>query len=374
MAADPAPDNAPNPSAPATPSSRSRTGGGARRRKAARQHAAGVKAVAAAAGVSLGTVSNVLNRPEVVSPVTRAKVESAMASLGFVRNESARQLRAGSSRILAYLMLDAGNPFFTDVAKGVEDAARAAGLSVFLCNSNEDADREADYLDLLEQQRVQGILITPIDQNSSRLRKLPARGTPVVVVDRAIDDAEHCSVAVNDVLGGELAIAHLLELGHDRIAYVGGPNTIGQVIDRRDGARRALAKAGKPPENLIELTTGALTVAEGRGAGQRLAGLPAARRPTAAFCANDLLALGLLQQCVSLGLRVPEDLAIVGYDDIEFAAAAAVPLTSVRQPRQLLGRTAAELLLDESSNPDHEHQRVTFTPELVVRTSTRGTL
>ncbi|WP_433164335.1 LacI family DNA-binding transcriptional regulator [Kribbella sp. CA-247076] len=342
------------------------------RRRKDKQHTAGVKAVAAAAGVSLGTVSNVLNRPEVVSPVTRAKVEAAMASLGFVRNESARQLRAGSSRILAYLMLDAGNPFFTDVAKGVEDAARAAGLSVFLCNSNEDADREADYLDLLEQQRVQGVLITPIDQNSSRLRKLPARGTPVVVVDRALDDNEHCSVAVNDVLGGELAIAHLLELGHDRIAYVGGPNTIGQVVDRRDGARRALTKAGKPPENLIELTTGALTVAEGRGAGQRLAGLPAARRPTAAFCANDLLALGLLQQCVSLGLRVPDDVAIVGYDDIEFAAAAAVPLTSVRQPRQLLGRTAAELLLDESSNPDHEHQRVTFTPELVVRTSTRG--
>jgi LacI family transcriptional regulator len=355
-------------------STSSSAGGGRRRRKATKRHAAGVKAVAAAAGVSLGTVSNVLNRPEVVSPLTRAKVEAAMASLGFVRNESARQLRAGSSRILAYLMLDAGNPFFTDVAKGVEDAAREAGLSVFLCNSNEDADREADYLDLLEQQRVQGILITPIDQHSSRLRKLPSRGTPVVVVDRSIDDAEHCSVAVNDVLGGELAIAHLLELGHERIAYVGGPNTIGQVIDRRDGARRALQTAGRPAENLIELTTGALTVAEGRGAGQRLAGLPADRRPTAAFCANDLLALGLLQQCVSLGLRVPEDLAIVGYDDIEFAAAAAVPLTSVRQPRQLLGRTAAELLLDESSNPDHEHQRVTFTPELVVRTSTRGTL
>ena len=376
MAADSAPEQAPAASATGssrTSSSRKAGATGGRRRKA-KQHAAGVKAVAAAAGVSLGTVSNVLNRPEVVSPVTRAKVEAAMASLGFVRNESARQLRAGSSRILAYLMLDAGNPFFTDVAKGVEEAARAAGLSVFLCNSNEDADREADYLDLLEQQRVQGVLITPIDQNSSRLRKLPARGTPVVVVDRAIDDGEHCSVAVNDILGGELAIAHLLELGHDRIAYVGGPNTIGQVIDRRDGARRALRKAGIPPENLIELTTGALTVAEGRGAGQRLAGLPAARRPTAAFCANDLLALGLLQQCVSLGLRVPEDLAIVGYDDIEFAAAAAVPLTSVRQPRQLLGRTAAELLLDESSNPDHEHQRVTFTPELVVRTSTRGTL
>ncbi|WP_344222523.1 LacI family DNA-binding transcriptional regulator [Kribbella sancticallisti] len=335
--------------------------------------AAGVKDVAAEAGVSLGTVSNVLNRPEMVSPTTRAKVEAAMASLGFVRNESARQLRAGSSRILAYLMLDAGNPFFTDVARGVEEAAQAAGLSVFLCNSNEDAAREADYLDLLEQQRVQGVLITPIDPDSSRLSKLPARGTPVVVVDRAIDDGEHCSVAVDDVLGGEVALSHLIELGHQRIAFVGGPNTIGQVTDRRDGARQALAQAGLPTDSLVDVLTGALTVAEGRGAGQRLAGLPSDRRPTAAFCANDLLALGLLQQCVSLGLRVPEDLAIVGYDDIEFAAAAAVPLTSVRQPRQLLGRTAAELLLDESSNPDHEHQRVTFTPELVVRTSTRGT-
>ena len=335
--------------------------------------AAGVKDVATAAGVSLGTVSNVLNRPELVSPATRAKVEDAMAALGFVRNESARQLRAGSSRILAYLMLDAGNPFFTDVARGVEDAARAAGLAVFLCDSSENAGREAEYLDLLEQQRVQGVLITPVNPGSSRLVSLPARGTPVVVVDRVIDDDQHCSVAVDDELGGEDALSHLIELGHTCLAYVGGPTNIGQVVDRRAGARKALEGAGLPPENLVELTTAALTVAEGRGAGQRLAGLPRDRRPTAAFCANDLLALGLLQQCVSLGLRVPDDLAIVGYDDIEFAAAAAVPLTSVRQPRQLLGQTAAELLLDESANPDHEHQRVTFTPELVVRTSTRGT-
>jgi LacI family transcriptional regulator len=350
-----------------------RAAGGRARNGVPIRSAAGVKDVAAAAGVSLGTVSNVLNRPELVSATTRAKVEQAMESLGFVRNESARQLRAGSSRILAYLMLDAGNPFFTDVARGVEDAAREAGLSVFLCNSNEDAGREADYLDLLEQQRVQGVLITPVDPDSSRLITLPARGTPVVVVDRAIDDGEHCSVAVDDVLGGEVALVHLIELGHTRIAYVGGPTNIGQVTDRRQGARQALERAALPAANLVELVTGAMTVAEGRGAGQRLAGLPLERRPTAAFCANDLLALGLLQQCVSLGLRVPEDLAIVGYDDIEFAAAAAVPLTSVRQPRQLLGKTAAELLLDESSNPDHEHQRVTFTPELVVRTSTRGT-
>jgi LacI family transcriptional regulator len=116
--------------------------------------------------------------------------------------------------------------------------------------------------------------------------------------------------------------------------------------------------------------TPALVVAEGRSAGERIAGMPKATRPTAAFCANDLLALGLLQTCVSQGIRVPEELAIVGYDDIDFAAAAAVPLTSVRQPRRLLGETAAALLLDEAENPEHRHEQVVFTPELVARAST----
>jgi LacI family transcriptional regulator len=315
-------------------------------------------------------VSNVLNKPHLVSASTRARVEQAMASLRFVRNDSARQLRAGSSRILAYVMLDAGNPFFTDVAQGIEEAAQDAGLSVFLCNSNDSADREAGYLDLLEQQRVRGVLITPVDTGGDRLLQLPARGTPVVVVDRATTGRTHCSVAVDDVLGGDLAATHLFDLGHERIAFVGGPASIGQVRDRLEGVRAAAARAGRPDDSVVEITTSALTVREGRSAGERIAGIPARRRPTAAFCANDLLALGLLQQCAGLGIRVPEDLAIVGYDDIEFAAAATVPLTSVHQPRRLLGRTATELLLDEHNNPEHEHQQILFTPELVVRAST----
>ena len=179
-----------------------------------------------------------------------------------------------------------------------------------------------------------------------------------------------CTVSVDDILGGELAAAHLVELGHERIAYVGGPDSIGQVRDRRQGARNALDRAGLPASALVEVPTRALTVADGRAAGERILGLPAARRPTAAFCANDLLALGLLQEYVAVDRSVPDDLAIVGYDDIDFAAAAAVPLTSVRQPRAMLGRRAAELLLDESKNPDHQHQQIVFTPELIVRAST----
>ena len=142
------------------------------------------------------------------------------------------------------------------------------------------------------------------------------------------------------------------------------------MADRARGAREALSCGGLRPDSLVMLETDALNVAEGRRAGQRLVGLPASRRPTAAFCANDLLALGLLQEMTRQGVKVPDELAIVGYDDIEFAEAAAVPLTSVRQPREQLGQTAAELLLAEADEgPEHVHQQVVFQPELVVRAS-----
>jgi LacI family transcriptional regulator len=331
----------------------------------------GMKDVAAAAGVSIGTVSNVLNRPHLVSEATRLRVQAAIVELGFVRNETARQLRAGSSRTIAYVVMDAANPFFNDVARGVEDAARAEGMVVYLCNSNQDGAREREYLERLREQRVQGVLITPIDPNGRRLAEMVGTGSmPVVLVDCPGDETQ-CSVAVDDVLGGELALTHLLETGHERIAFVGGPMTVQQVRDRHQGARNALARAERPAE-LVVLETEALVVAEGRRAGERLVGLPAAERPTAAFCANDLLALGLLQAMTRQGLSVPKDLAVVGYDDIEFAEAAAVPLTSVRQPRELLGRTAARLLLEEAAGDVvHQHQQVRFRPELVVRASTR---
>lgn len=333
--------------------------------------APGMKDVAAVAGVSVGTVSNVLNRPHLVSEATRRRVRAAIVELGFVRNETARQLRAGSSRTIAYVVMDAANPFFNDVARGVEEAARAEGIAVYLCNSNQDVAREREYLERLREQRVQGVLITPIDPAGERLAEMPGRGTPVVLVDCPARDDTQCSVAVDDVLGGELALTHLLETGHERIAFVGGPLSVQQVRDRHRGALRALEQAGRPAE-LIMLETDALVVSEGRRAGERLVGLPASRRPTAAFCANDLLALGLLQAMTRQGRNVPEDLAVVGYDDIEFAEAAAVPLTSVRQPRELLGRTAARLLFEEATgDTTHTHQQIRFRPELVVRASTR---
>lgn len=328
-----------------------------------------VKDVAARAGVSIGTVSNVLNRPHLVSSRTRARVEDVMRSLGYVRNESARQLRAGQSRTLAYVLLDVTNPFFMDVAQSIDDAAVQADISLSLCTSNNSTQREDLHLAHLQEQRVAGILITPVDPDRTMLADVVRGGTPLVIVDRTSSATSFCSVAVDDVFGGRLAVEHLLDQGHERIAFVGGSARIGQVRERLEGARAAWSDAGMEPDDLTVIGTEALTVREGRAAGERLAGYAARRRPTAAFCANDLLALGLLQQTLSSGRAVPNDLAIVGYDDIEFAAAAAVPLSSVRQPRHDLGRRAAELVLDEGRNPDHRHQQIHFIPELVARAS-----
>jgi LacI family transcriptional regulator len=220
---------------------------------------------------------------------------------------------------------------------------------------------------------VQGLLLTPVDADPVRLARLVERGMPVVLLDRRADSDDMCSVSVDDVSGGNLALTHLLEIGHERVAFIGGPTTIAQVKDRRAGARKALTRAGRDPESLVCIDTPSMTVTAGREAGERLGGLPANRRPTAAFCANDLLALGLLQELIRQGLDVPNDVAIVGYDDIEFAGAAAVPLTSVRQPRHLLGKAAAELLLEETQNPSgHVHRQIEFEPDLVVRASTRS--
>ena len=329
-----------------------------------------MKDVAARAGVSVGTVSNVINRPDSVRPITRAKVETAIAELAFVPNASARQLVIGQSRTIAYVVLDAANPFFTDVARGIEEVTGPQGFSLFICNSDQSAARENRYLERLTELRVGGVLITAFDYQNPHLSRLRQLGVPVVLVDRAPDmDDEWCTVGVDDVAGGHMAVGHLLELGHTQLAFVGGPAGVPQVAHRHAGAQQAVAEAGLGDGGLLHLETAASTIVQGERAGERLLGLPKRRRPTGVFCANDLLAFGLMHSLLQNGVRVPEELAVVGYDDIEFANAGSVALTSVAQPRHLLGKTGGELLLNELSE-DHQHQHVMFVPELIARAST----
>jgi LacI family transcriptional regulator len=327
-----------------------------------------VRDVAALAGVSIGTVSNVLNRPEKVAASTVVRVQLAIDRLGFVRNDAARQLRAGRSRAIGLIILDVANPFFTDVARGAQGQAAAAGMSVILGNSDENADRESEYLELFESQRVHGVLLSPFGEAAPRLLQLRKNGIPAVLVDRLSADSSFSSVSVDDVAGGAMAVQHLIAQGRRRIAFVGGPLAIRQISDRLHGASSATASQPNATLEVIPLT--ALTVDEGRRAGEFIAARDASSRPDAVFAANDLVATGLLQAFImNHSIAVPEDIAIVGYDDITFARAAAVPLSSVSQPAALIGQTSVDILLAEADDLGLPSQHVVFQPSLVVRQS-----
>src|SRR5690606_32674403 len=333
--------------------------------------AVSIRDVAERAGVSVGTVSNVLNKPDRVSEAVATRAHDAIRELGYVRNDAARQLRAGRSSSVGLVVLDARNPFFTDVARGAEDAAAEHGVAVLLGDSDEKPEREAAYLDLFEEQRVRGVLVSPLGDIRERLQRMRALGTPVVLVDRMAEDASLSSVSVDDVAGGRTAVAHLLKAGRRRIAFGAGPLALRQVADRLAGARDAVDAV---PGATIEVLEGsALSVLEGRRMGEQLVARRPADRPDAVFTANDLLAVGLLQALVIRDeVRVPEAVAIVGFDDIDFASSTIVPLSSIRQPSRLIGQTALGILLEEADDPTLAPRQVVFQPELVIRESSGG--
>lgn len=328
----------------------------------------GIKDVAREADVSLGTVSNVLNRPELVAGPTRARVLAVIDSLGYVRTEGARQLHGWAARVLAVVVPDLAHPFFTALAVGVEQAAREADLGVMVCTGTRDLEEEARYLSLITSHRIRGAVLTSGEAVGRTVAAFRRNAVPFVVADQCGPQPGACSVGIDDVAGGHAAVRHLIDQGHRSIAYVSGPD-LQQVRDRRRGAVNAVTQAGLQPTALRELACADLTVGAGKDAGHRILGLP--HRPSAVFCANDLLALGVLQALYEAELKVPEDLAVVGYDDIEFATSAVVPLTSVRRPAVAMGRRAGRLLVEETTRgAGHEHAHVVLQPELVVRRST----
>jgi len=322
--------------------------------------------VAKQAGVSVGTVSNVLNRPQVVAPETLERVQKTIESMGFVPNGFARHLRAGYSKTLGLVVPDVANPFFTEVARGVEDAASKRDYAVFLCNSDESAEKEERYLSILIEHQVRGVLITPADNRPDRLDGLRERGIAVALLDRESATSIQCSVSVDDVRGGEIGIQHLVELGHTRIAWVNGPESIPQCADRAVGVARA-AKAAKITVTTVRASL--MNTVTGEEVTKEILALD--EMPTAIFCANDLLALGVMRALMSEGIKVPEHISLLGYDDIAFASSAAIPLSSVAQPAYQLGVAAAELILSECEDSDeHAHQQIRFQPQLIARSST----
>jgi LacI family transcriptional regulator len=329
----------------------------------------GIKEVARIAGVSLGTVSNVINRPDKVAPATRMRVEAVIDRLGFVPNSTAAELRRGHGRLIGLVVPDITNPFFAEVARGAVDVAYAAGYVVVLCNSDGDSERESRYLEVLEEQRAAGVLFNPVGKIPPRIQLLRERGGHVVFVDRAVPAQDHCSASVDDVHGGQLAVEHLLKCGASKLVLINGPGSLRQCADRRRGARRAVKTAGLAETALAEVVSDVMSIA---------GGVTAARTALAEhpdldglFCANDLLAIGATR-ALQAERDVPRDVSVIGYDDIAIAADSTVPLTSVAQPKYELGRAAGELLLREIRDGDaHRHERILFQPEVTVRASAR---
>ncbi len=330
-----------------------------------------IREVAALADVAHGTVSNFLNHPERVSADKRERIQRAIDQLGYIRNNAAWQLRLGRSGMIAYLAPDVSNPFFATIAEGVERRASEHELGVSIANSHRSREREDAYIAQFESQRVQGMLVSSHHPIEDRLRRLHERGTPTVLVGQRSSDDSLSSISIDDRTGGRLAAEHLLSLGRRRIAFVGGPLGIRQVADRFEGASSAIGASGTATIEVIPQNE--RTLSGGREVGRLIGERSIERRPDAIFAVNDLLALGIMQELVvGHGIRVPHDIAIIGYDDIEFGEASLIPLSSIRAPHEDFGVAAVDLLVNAMAG-DHEGERhIVFPPELVVRASTAG--
>ncbi len=293
----------------------------------------GLKDVARRAGVSVATVSRVLTNSPLVNAETRARVQQAMDALEYRPNRVARRLRgdAGQAGLLGLVVPDIQNPFFAEVARGVEEVAQARGYMVFLGNSDEDEAVERRYLELMRAERVDGIILPASSDNAAAVTELARGGLPVVCVDRRLPRAALDTVIADNVEGAYAAVRHLLAVGHRRIGFGGGRPQLSTTRERREGYGRALAEAGLAADEALVRAADSRE-AGGREAARALLALP--HPPTALFVGNNLMTLGALEAVHGMGLRVPDDVAVVGYDDMPWALAFNPPLTAVRQPGQ----------------------------------------
>lgn len=329
--------------------------------------------VARSAGVSKATVSRVLSgNHKYLKADTRARVEQAIEQLSYRPSSVARSLTSKRTHTVGVLVADISNPFYPDVFHGIEDSALQQGYNVFLCNTNYDLERGQTYIQSLIDKHVDGILIMTSSFSEAWLVELERSGVPVIVLDWEVQSrsAKVSTIGVDFQRGIEAAAGHLLELGHRRFAHVGGPPELQTSKDRRDAFLQALAASGIDPAGVV-VVDGNLRIDGGRQAAARLLALEP--RPTAVFTANDMTAVGVLRAALALGVKVPEELSIVGLDDIWLAEETDPPLTTVALPRYEIGQLAMRMLFDllDQSNAELIHTVYTrVRTSLVIRQST----
>ncbi|HWI64497.1 MAG TPA: LacI family DNA-binding transcriptional regulator [Symbiobacteriaceae bacterium] len=328
-----------------------------------------IRDVAKSAGVGLGTVSRVLNNSGYVKPETRERVLQAAEELGFVPNMVARSLVRKSTSTIGLVIPDITNPFFPAITRGVEDTASTEGFTVFLCNTDNDPLMEAQDVKKLRERQVDGIIFVGTTDRRELVEGLLSDGLPVVVTDRQVAELDIDSVLVDNAAGARAACRHLLEMGHSRIAHAAGHRLTRTGQERFTGYRQALAESGIDLDESL-VAWGDFTVESGYRVAQVLLGR--SPRPTAIFAANDMMAFGVLRAASEAGLSVPDDLSVIGFDDIQMAGLFRPGLTTVRQPAYEMGRMAMSMLRERivGSAPGGSRHH-TFQPELVVRGTTR---
>jgi LacI family transcriptional regulator len=323
--------------------------------------------VARRAGVAPITVSRAINDSGYVSVKTRARVERAVEELGYVPNRLARSLRLKRTQTLALVVTDITNPFWTTVARGVEDAAQDAGFNLILCNTDESEAKQEQYLDVLLQKQVDGILLVPARDNEALTGWIQRRAVPVVLLDRCVCSGQVDLVRGDSEGGAYQLVRHLISLGHRRIAVLSGPRDVSTAVDRVRGYAEALAEAG------LEVRAdwvcyGQFSIESGYRVAQQV--LTARPCPTALFAVNNFIAIGALRALRDAGLRVPEDMSVVAFDDLISGLVIEPFLTVADQPAYEMGQRAAGLLLARLSEPSaNGYEEVVLPTEITVRAS-----
>lgn len=326
-----------------------------------------IKEIAKELGVAPSTVSRALGNHPAISEATKKRVREAAERLGYRPNALARGLATKRSYTIGLVVLDIGNPFYAEIAQGVEEIVSSQGYSIFLCNSGYDPERESKYISLLRERRVEGIIMTCFNVSLPHIQDLWQNGPPFVPIDWFPGD--NPCVTSNNVEGSCQAVEYLLSIGHRDIAYLAGLTQLPGAMDRIEGYKRALANYGVPYREELVITENS-SAKDGYEGFRKL--LKRGVNFTALFCANDVVAIGVMRAAQEVGVRIPDDVSLLGYDDIEIASLLSVPLTTVWQPRKEQGIMAAYLLMDMLLSREKTPQKVVMEQKLVIRASTKA--
>jgi DNA-binding LacI/PurR family transcriptional regulator len=325
------------------------------------------KDVARKAGVSIATVSRVVNKQENVAPHMRARVLQAIEALSYQPSRTAQRLRAKRGYVIGLIISDVQNPYFTAVARGIEDVAYQHGYSLILCNSDEDSEKEHLYLDVMRAEAVAGVILATTVEDNPGVRRLADNGIPVVAIDRQLTDPGIDSVMVDSVQGTIEALSYLIELGHQYIGFIGGPLTITTMRERRDGYLLAHQHHDLPVSpHLMQFNS----PRQSGGYACALELLQQQPLMTAIFASNNLMAMGALKAIQERGLCIPGDISVISFSDMPWGSLLQPSLTVIAQPDYELGQKAAELMVERLEHPDKPVSHLQLELKLVVRAST----